>query len=86
MPKQVIDHYGFPSTSVDFNSRKLTAYKVIKDGDYTYLIFGDYTTGPIHRIDESVSGTQKLEWSYGAVADKATLQYVPINETIEIDA
>lgn len=81
---KTIDEYGFSKTSVDFKKRKLPAYKVIASGNYTYILFGNYTTGPIHRIDASSAGTTVIEWAYGEVADRATLTYIPINETMDI--
>ena len=82
---KTIDEYGFQQTSVDFKRRKLPSYKVITEGNYTYIIFGDYESGPIHRIDNSTSGTTVIEWTYGKVSDRATLTYIPINETKEIE-
>ena len=82
---KTIDEYGFLQTSVDFKRRKLPPYKIIKDGDYTYITFGDYTTGPIHRINKANAGTTVIEWAYGAVANKASLTYIPLSATREID-
>ena len=82
---KTVDEYGFQFTSVDFKRRKLTPHKVIEEGGYTYLVFGDYEVGPIHRIDTTVSGTTIIMWAYGKVADRATLDYMPINDTDEID-
>lgn len=85
MAQKTIDEYGFSKTSVDFQCRKLTAYQIVEDGSYTYITFGDYEVGPIHRIDKSVAGTTKIEWTYGAVADRASLTYIPINDTMNIE-
>lgn len=82
---KTIDEYGFLQTSVDFKRRKLPAYKIISGGDYTYITFGDYEVGPIHRIDSSTSGVTVIEWSYGAVADRASLTYQPLSEPMEIE-
>ena len=81
---KVIDEYGFLQTSVDFKRRKLPAYKIMNGGNYTYIIFGDYEVGPIHRIDSSTSGVTVIEWSYGAVADRESLTYRPLSATMEI--
>lgn len=78
-----IDQYGFEATSVDFHKRKLQPYRVAETGDITYLCFGDGDLRPIHRITKTGSETV-IEWAYGAWADRATLSYLPINQTRDV--
>ena len=78
-----IDQYGFEATSVDFHKRKLQPYRVAEDGDITYLCFDDGDLRPIHRITKTGSETV-IEWTYGAWGDRATLSYLPINQTRDV--
>ena len=75
-----IDQYGFEAMSVDFHRRKLQPYRVAEAGDVTYLCFDNGDLRPIHRITKTGSETV-IEWAFGAWADRATLSYLPINQT-----
>ncbi len=78
-----IDQYGFEATSVDFHRRKLQPYHVAEGGDITYLCFDNGDLRPIHRITKTGSETV-IEWAYGAWSDRATLSYLPINQTRDV--
>ena len=78
-----IDQYGFEATSVDFHRRKLQPYRVAEAGDITYLCFDNGDLRPIHRITKTDTETV-IEWAYGAWADRVSLNYVPINQTLEV--
>lgn len=48
-----------------------------------YLCYANTANRAIRRITTADSVTT-IEWAYGAWADRATLTYHPINETIEV--
>ena len=78
-----IDQYGFEATSVHFQKRKLSPYRVAESGSVTYLCFDDGDLRPIHRITKNATETV-IEWAYGAWADRESFAYVPINQTLEV--
>lgn len=78
-----IDCYGFEATSEHFQKRKLQPYRIIKDGNVTYICYENLTRRPIHRITKTDTETV-FEWSYGYWNKRAELNYIPINETKEI--
>ena len=78
-----IDPYGFEATSVHFHHRKLQPYRVAETGSVTYLCFDDGEKRPVHRITKTDTETV-IEWAYGTWADRAILNYVPINQTLEV--
>ena len=78
-----IDQYGFEATSEYFHRRKLQPYRIAESGTATYLCFDDGDKRPIHRITKTDAETV-VEWAYGAWTDRETLNYVPINQTLEI--
>ncbi len=78
-----IDQYGFEATSVYFHRRKLQPYRIAEAGSVTYLCFDDGEKRPVHRITKTDTETV-IEWAYGMWADRATLNYVPINQTLEV--
>lgn len=75
-----IDQYGFEATSIYYQRRQLQPYRVAENGDVTYICFTDAARRPIHRITKNATETV-IEWAYGAWADRATLPYIPINQT-----
>ena len=79
MIKHVIDCYG---RDIHFPAPKPVAYKVATDGDYTYVCYSSQDPCAIMRIDSSDGVT--LTWAYGAWADRATLTYIPIDQTRDI--
>lgn len=78
-----IDQYGFEAVSIYFQRRQLQPYRIAEDGDVTYICFSDEAVRPIHRVTKS-NGETVVEWAYGAWADRATLDYIPINQTRNI--
>lgn len=78
-----IDQYGFEATSTHFQRRKLQPHRVAETGDVTYLCFTNEELRPIHRITKTATETV-IEWAYGAWESRETLDYVPINQTLEV--
>ena len=79
-----IDCYGFEATSQWFKRRSLKPHLIRESDGVLYISFGYSPHGPIHRIDRDPDGNLRLMWAYGNFADRETLRYVPINETLEI--
>lgn len=78
-----IDQYGFEATSMYFQRRKLLPHRIAEVNGITYMCFDDRALRPIHRITKTTSDTI-IEWAYGDWADRANLNYVPINQTLEV--
>jgi len=78
-----IDQYGFEATSEYFHRRKLQPYRIAENGAVTYLCFDDAPLRPIHRVTKTATETV-VEWAYGAWAERESLVYVPINQTLEV--
>lgn len=85
--KVTIDCYGFPNTDSRFKKRKALFYESAEaGGGVTYVRFSAASTCVIHRIT-TTDTTAKIEWTYGAWSDRATLSYPnTLNDTITIDA
>ncbi len=83
----LIDCYGFPSTSVGYQSQKKHFAESVKIGDYTYIRFGTDNKGPIQRLDETDADNPKMRWAYGEWSNKETLTYTnDLNTPIDIGA
>ena len=81
-----IDCYGFGATSQFFKRRELLAHLVSKEGDGTvYMCFGREGRRPIHRIAKAGPGLWEAGWAWGAWDDRASLEYVPLSETLEVE-
>lgn len=80
----LINCYGFNSVNVGKDDRTLQPYRFFEENNITYVIFDDYTEGVIHKIDKSVSGQITITWSYGPVANRASLTYIPLNHVMEV--
>lgn len=81
-----IDCYGFEATSQFFKRKKLEAHLVKRVEGILYMCFGDEARRPVHRLDRDEHGSARLMWAYGSWDEAESLRYVPINETIEVDA
>ena len=79
-----IDAYGFEATSQFFKRKELDAHLVKWVDGRMYVCFGTGTLRPIHRLDKDEHGSIRLMWAYGAWDDAEKLNYIPINETMEI--
>ena len=55
-----------------------------KVGGATYLRFGARSPAPIHRLSIGEDGIVRHEWAYGMWADAKSLDYVPLDETLEV--
>ena len=81
-----IDCYGCEATSEFFKRRKLDSHLLKKEDDGTvYECFGRGAMRPIHRISRDGDGTWRVGWAWGAWEDRAELEYVPLDETLEIE-
>lgn len=80
-----IDSYGFPYTSSWFKRKELEPYQIKVVGTVTYFNFSAAPKGPIHRLERFSDGSYRQTWAYGAWENAASLTYVPINETLEIE-
>ena len=81
-----IDCYGFGATSEFFKRKELDAHLMKRVDGILYVCFGDGENRPIHRLDKDEHGSVRLMWAYGRWEDAETLHYIPINETMEIEA
>jgi len=86
MAVRQIDCYGFETTSEFFKLKTLDAHLMKRIDGVLYVCFGDGAERPIHRLDRDADGSVRLTWAYGRWEDAARLRYVPINETLEIEA
>ena len=80
-----IDCYGFEATSQFFKRANLTAYMVKNVDGVVYVCYAASLVGPIHRIDRAEDGSTRLMWAYGKWEDAEFLDYVPINETLDVE-
>ena len=71
--KQVVDCYGWPSTSEFYMKKKKQAFEVQTAGSKTYIRFDNADVCAIWCVDESAG--QKIAWTYDAWADRANLTY-----------
>ena len=78
-----IDCYGFDATSVFFQRRKLQPYRIVESMDVTYICYDGDANRPIHRITKNGSETV-VEWAYGPWSERESLDYIPINKTLEV--
>ena len=53
-------------------------------GGATYLRFAPRSPAPIHRLSLGADGIVRHEWAYGMWADAKSLDYVPLDETLEV--
>ena len=86
MARKQIDCYGFEAASEFFGIKKLQSYLVKKTDDGTvYTCFREEPKRPVHRIDVAPDGSTRLMCAYGKWSEAENLQYVPINESLEIE-
>ena len=81
-----IDCYGFEATSQFFKKKELDAHLMKRVDGIMYVCFCSDAMRPIHRLDKDADGSVRLMWAYGRWEDAETLHYIPINETMEIEA
>ena len=55
-----------------------------KAGGATYLRFAARSPAPIHRLTVDADGIVRREWAWGMWADAKSLDYVPLDETLEV--
>lgn len=79
-----IDCYGFAATSQFYQRRELEPYMIRVLGDTTYVRFLASDIGPIHRLQKMPDETLVITWAYGNWLDMETLDYVPINDTLNV--
>ena len=53
-------------------------------GGATYLRFAARSPAPIHRLLVDADGIVRREWAWGMWADAKSLDYVPLDETLEV--
>ena len=53
-------------------------------GGATYLRFAARSPAPIHRLSVGEDGVIRHEWAWGMWADAKSLDYVPLDETLEV--
>lgn len=80
-----IDCYGFEATSQFFKRANLTAYLIKNVDGVVYISYSAEPVGPIHRIDKAEDGSLRMTWAYGKWEEAEILNYVPINETINVE-
>ena len=81
-----IDCYGFPNTDSRFKKEKARFYESVTAGSITYVRFSAADICAIHRIT-TTDTTAKIEWTYGAWADRGALSYpYTLNDVATIDA
>ena len=86
MARKQIDCYGFEAASEYFGIKKLKEYLIRKAADgAVYMCFHDTEERPIHRVDIASDGSTRVMWAYGRWDDAEDLEYVPINDTLEVE-
>ena len=83
--KTQVDCYGFEASSAFFKRSNLTAYLVKNVEGVVYVAYSSGPVGPIHRIDTAPDGSTRLMWTWGAWEEAEVLEYVPINETLNVE-
>ncbi len=53
-------------------------------GGAMYLRFAARSPAPIHRLSVGDDGIVRHEWAWGMWADAKSLDYVPLDETLEV--
>ena len=81
-----IDCYGFEASSQWFRRKELEVYLMKEVEGILYLCYGNQPMRPIHRIDRDEHGYTRESWAFGRWADVESLRYIPVNQTMEIDA
>ena len=81
-----IDCYGFEASSQWFRRKELEVYLMKEVEGILYLCYGNQPMRPIHRIDRDEHGCTRESWAFGRWADVESLHYIPVNQTMEIDA
>jgi len=82
--KQVIDCYGWPSTSEFYMKKKKQAFEVQTVGTKTFIRFDNSDKCASWCIDESAG--QKITWTYGVWANRESLVYdLDLNQPLTID-
>jgi hypothetical protein len=81
-----IDCYGFEASSQWFRRKELEVYLMKEVEGILYLCYGNQPMRPIHRIDHDEHGCTRESWAFGRWADVESLRYIPVNQTMEIDA
>lgn len=59
-------------------------YGTKRVGGATYLRFAARSPAPIHRLSVGEDGVIRHEWAWGMWADAKSLDYVPLDETLEV--
>lgn len=81
-----IDCYGFEATSQFFKRRELEAHLVRREEDGTvYECYGRGAKRPVHRVRRLADGTWEAAWAWGAWDERESLDYVPLDETLEVE-
>lgn len=78
----IVDCFGRRAGSADFrNPVEPLPYLYDAGGENgpAYVCFDEAPTRAIHRITTGSDGLKKVEFAYGAWADRATLTYQPVN-------
>lgn len=82
------DHFGNRMSSVNFihnrGGRDPEPYMVDEStAGTTYICYANTAKRAIRRITEA-GGVTTVEWAYGAWEQRASLEYVPINNLVEV--
>lgn len=82
--KQVIDCYGWPSSSEFYNKRKKKPFELKEVGSKTFVRFDNKAKCAIWCLDKTQDA--KLTWTYGLWADATTLTYdFDLNQPLTIE-
>ena len=77
-----IDCYGEPVGGAERMTLQPNGTK--RTGGATYMRFAARSPAPIHRLSVDAGGIVRHEWAYGMWADAKSLDYVPLDETLEV--
>ena len=82
--KQVIDCFGFPSTSEFFQKKKKQAFEVKSVGSKTFIRFDNKDKCAMWCVDES-AGTL-IAWTYGVWNNRESLTFdLDLNQALTIE-
>lgn len=84
---KIFDNFGRSIHFVSYRRGELEPYIVEEAGNgVTYICYDDGAKRAVRRITETTANgvtTTVIEVAYGAWADRATLDYHPVNDDIE---
>ena len=83
--KKTINAYGFDRRIYPLWQDTIFPYQFKKNGNVVYVRFHNKSPTQIQRITKDDNDGITIEWTYGDWDECESLEYVEINQTIEIE-